>query len=221
MKTLIINFKNYREILGEKSLQLAEAASRVASETRTEIIVAPPTSMLGAVASRVNIPVFSQSVGGGTGEMTTGADVPEAARAAGALGTLLNHSEARKPSAELRALVPRARSVGLRVCLCANGTRDAVALSALRTEYLAVEPPELIGSGIAVSRAKPQVVKLTVEAARRAGYRGKVLCGAGIVEGADVMKAVELGADGVLVSSSVVKAKDWAPKIRELARSLD
>ena len=33
-------------------------------------------------------------------------------------------------------------------------------------------------------------------------------------------KAVELGADGVLVASSVVKAKDWGSKVRELAGSL-
>ena len=47
-----------------------------------------------------------------------------------------------------------------------------------------------------------------------------VLCGAGIVSGEDVARAVELGADGVLVASSVVKAEDWEAKVRELANSL-
>jgi len=55
---------------------------------------------------------------------------------------------------------------------------------------------------------------------RKTGYRGKILCGAGIVSGEDVKKAVELGADGVLVASSIVKAQDWEAKIRELAGSL-
>jgi triosephosphate isomerase len=221
MKTLIINFKNYREVLGEGSLRLASAAAKVASRSSIEIAVAPPTSMLAAVASRVAIPVFSQSIAGGSGEKTTGADLPEAARAAGAVGTLLNHSEARRPLSELKALVPRAKKSGLKVCICANGSRESAKLSVLGSEYIAVEPPELIGTGVAVSRAKPEVVKATVEATRRSGYRGAVLCGAGIVDGDDVRRAVELGADGVLVSSSVVKARGWASKIDELARSLD
>ncbi|HME18898.1 MAG TPA: triose-phosphate isomerase [Nitrososphaerales archaeon] len=221
MKTLVINFKNYREVLGPGSLRLAAAAAKVASKSSAEIIVAPPNSMLGAVVSKVSIPVFSQSVGGETGEKTTGGDLPEAARAAGAVGTLLNHSEARRPLSELKALVPRAMKSGLKVCLCANGSRESATLSVLGSEYIAVEPPELIGSGVAVSRAKPEAVKATVEAARKSGYRGAILCGAGIVDGDDVRRAIELGADGVLVSSSIVKARDWSMKIGELARSLD
>jgi triosephosphate isomerase len=97
---------------------------------------------------------------------------------------------------------------------------EAAKLSALNPKYLAVEPPELIGSGVAVSRAKPELIERTVAAVRKAGFTGKVLCGAGIVTGEDVAKAVELGADGVLVASSVVKAADWESKIEELARSL-
>ncbi len=89
------------------------------------------------------------------------------------------------------------------------------------TEYLAVEPPALIGSGIAVSKARPGLVESSVRVAREAGYKGKILCGAGIVDGADVERAVELGVDGVLVASSVVGARDWTAKIRELSLSLD
>lgn len=220
MRTLILNFKNYTEVLGEGSVKLAEAAERVASRVPVEMIVVPPTAMLALVASKVAIPVFSQSVEGAVGDKTTGADVPEAAKGAGAVGTLLNHSEARKPLVQLQGLVPRMKGLGMKVCICANGSDEAASLSVLGSEYVAVEPPELIGSGIAVSKAKPEVVSNTVEAVRRAGYRGKVLCGAGIVDGWDVKRAVELGADGILVASSVVKAKDWDAKIGDLARSL-
>jgi triosephosphate isomerase len=93
-------------------------------------------------------------------------------------------------------------------------------LASLGTEYLAVEPPELIGSGMAVSKARPALVTRSVRAARSAGYPGRVLCGAGIVDGGDVRRAIELGADGVLVSSSVVKARDWNARITDLAYSL-
>ncbi len=221
MKTLLLNLKNYPEVLGDGAVKFAQAAAKVAAKTKVEVVVSPPNSMLALVATRVSIPVFCQSVGMESGEKTTGADLPEAVVAAKAVGTLLNHSEARKPHAELRQLVPRVRGLGLKVCLCARSAEESVALSALGPEYMAVEPPELIGSGIAVSRAKPEIVRGTVEGLRRAAYRGRILCGAGIVDGEDVKKAVALGADGVLVSSSVVKARDWEGKISELALSLE
>jgi triosephosphate isomerase len=218
--TIILNLKNYPEVLGEGSLRIAEAAQRASSKTGAQIIVAPPGAMVALVASRVTIPVFSQTVGSETGDKTTGAFLPEAVRAAGAEGTLLNHSESLRPLSELKRLVPRLRGLSLAVCLCAGTTPQAVTLARLESDYLAVEPPELIGSGVAVSKAKPELVSRTVSKARETGYSGKVLCGAGIISGEDVRRAVELGADGVLVSSSVVKARDWQSKIEELAHFL-
>lgn len=220
MGTLILNFKNYASVLGAGSLKLALAANEIAAQSGVEIIVAPPNSALALVAAKVSVPVFSQAVGSQIGEKTTGADVPGAVKAAGAVGTLLNHSEMRMPAKELRQLVPRVKGIGLKVCLCAKSSKEAASLSRLDPEYVAVEPPELIGSGIAVSRARPEVVSGTVEAVKRAGYTGKVLCGAGIVDGRDVERAMELGVDGILVASSVVNAKDWRGKIRELSGSL-
>lgn len=218
--TIIINLKNYPEVLGRGSLRIAEAAQRASLKTGAQVIVAPPGPMVALVASMVAIPVFSQTVGNETGDKTTGAFLPEAVRAAGAKGTLLNHSESSRPLSELKRLVPSLKGLPLAVCLCAGTTPQAVILARLEPDYLAVEPPELIGSGIAVSKAKPELVSRTVSKARETGYRGKILCGAGIVSGEDVKRAVELGADGVLVSSSVVKARDWQSKIEELALSL-
>jgi len=220
LKTLILNFKNYASVQGEGSLKLARAAEKVAGEVKVEVIVAPPTPLLGLVASKVDIDVFGQSVGDAVGEKTTGAVLPEAIKAAGASGTILNHSEARLRPGSLPRLVERTSEVGLRTCLCARDSREVATLASLGTEYLAVEPPELIGSGVAVSKAKPALVERSVRVARESGYRGRILCGAGIVDGSDVKRAVELGVDGVLVASSVVSARDWAAKIRELSLSL-
>ena len=75
-------------------------------------------------------------------------------------------------------------------------------------DFLAYEPPELIGTGIPVSKTKPEVVRRTVEIVKRVNPKVKVLCGAGISSGEDVKKALELGTKGVLVASAVVKAKD-------------
>lgn len=220
LRTLIVNFKNYPEVLGEGAIRLALAVKRVADSIEVEAIVAPPMPMLALVASKTEAMVYSQTVGVKAGDKTTGAILPESVKAAGASGTILNHSESRRTRTELRNLVPRLTSMGLGVCLCSQDTNEAVRLSSLGPRYLAIEPPELIGSGIAVSKARPELVRKTVSAVRKAGYEGKILCGAGIVGGEDVAKAVELGVDGVLVASSVVKASDWEAKVRELAGSL-
>ncbi len=216
----MLNFKNYPEVLGAKSLELARAAERVSSVVDVEIVLAPPAPMIGAVASAVKNPVFSQKAEvGGVGQ-STGALIPESIKAAGAAGSILNHSEARVTPSALDALIPRLKSLGLEVCLCARTPREVRKLASLSTEYLAVEPPELIGSGVAVSRARPGLIEDSVRAARSADYRGSILCGAGIVNGEDVRMAVKLGVDGVLVASSVVKAKNWDGKVTELALAL-
>ena len=220
MRTLIVNFKNYPEVMGEGSVRLARAVQRVSESVGIQAIVAPPTPMLALVASKTNVQVYSQSVGSKSGDKTTGEVLPEAVKAAGAKGTILNHSESRRPPSELRTLFPRLVSLGMGVCLCSQTAGEAARLSSFGPKYLAIEPPELIGSGIAVSKARPELVQRTVLGVRRAGYKGEILCGAGIVSGEDVAKAVELGVDGVLVASSVVKAPDWESKVRELARSL-
>ena len=220
MRTLIVNFKNYHQASGESAIELARVVAASAEGKGVEAIVCPPLPMLGSVASRIKIKVFSQTVGYESGDMTTGAVTVDSVRLAGAGGTLLNHSECRTPFSKLKELLPRLRESALEVCLCAKDSAEAARLSKLGPDYLAVEPPELIGSGIAVSKARPEVVSNTVKAARSAGYGGKILCGAGIVTGEDVKKALELGADGVLVASSVVKAQDWKERLSELTGSL-
>lgn len=220
-RTLIVNFKNYPEVLGDGSLKLANAAQEVSEQTGVAVIVAPPTPLLALVASVVRIPVYSQSVGIEEGDKTTGAVLPEAVKASNAAGTILNHSESRRSSSELRRLLPRLSRLSLDVCLCAKTAGEAAKLAGAKPSYIAVEPPELIGTGIAVTKARPELIEDAVSSVGKAGYKGKLLCGAGIVTGKDVSKALELGAEGVLVSSSVVKADNWNLKLAELARSLN
>ena len=217
----IINFKNYGEILGEGGLRLVEAAERVSGSLDVSIVVAPPVPMLYAVASRARIPVFSQRVDNGDEGKSTGSVIPEALKESRCAGSILNHSESRVPLESIGQIIPRMGRLGLSTCLCAESAAEVSAMAALSPEFLAIEPPELIGTGVAVSKARPEVVSGSVEAARGRGYRGRVLCGAGIVSGEDAGAAIRLGAGGILVASSVVKAKnDWEAKIRELASAL-
>lgn len=219
-RIFILNFKNYAEILGEGALRLAEAAEKVSRNTGVEIAVAPPAPLLAWVASKTSLPVYAQKAQAMPEGKSTGALIPEALKAAGCRGAVINHSESRVPSEEVAELVPRLRSLGLASCVCAESVDEIEKLAAFSPDYLAIEPPELIGSGVAVSKARPELISRSVSAARRSGSRSRILCGAGIVDGSDVRAAIRLGTEGILVASSVVKSRDWAAKVGELASAL-
>jgi triosephosphate isomerase len=219
-KYLIINFKNYPEIQGKGVLELARIAKMVSENLSIRIIVCPPHPTIAAVSWEVGIEVFSQNIDLAEPGQTTGYVVAEIVREAGASGTLLNHSEHPLGKNALKAAIKRARDAGLKVCLCVPKTSRSFPPIHMKPEFIAIEPPELIGTGVSVSKAKPEVVSKGISDLRARGYKGKILCGAGITSGTDVRKAVELGVEGVLVSSSVVKARDWKIKIEELGREL-
>ncbi len=216
----LINFKNYGEILGEGAVRLAVTAERVSRDFDVEFIVAPPAPMLSAVAGAVGIPVFSQSVSDGQEGKSTGAIIPEALKGCRCSGSIINHSESRVPPEKVIRLVPRMKELGLATCVCGEDAGEVTRMVKSGAEYLAVEPPELIGTGVAVSTTRPDLLREVVSSVRGAGFAGKLLCGAGIVSGEDAGAAVRLGTDGVLVASSVVKSKDWDSKLRELATGL-
>ncbi len=215
----IINFKNYREAAGRKSLQLAQAAESIARRATVKIVVAPPQASLALVASRVRIPVFAQHLDDSKAGSTTGFMTPEIVRSYGVSGSLINHSEHRLPHARIRRLVRELRGLGMVSVVCARTPREVRRLARLEPDYIAIEPPELIGSGIAVSRARPSVITRSIEAV---GSRknARVICGAGIVDGTDVAAAMKLGSKGILVASGIVKARNRRAKIKELADAM-
>lgn len=216
----IINFKNYLDIVGAKSLELARAAESVARRSGVDIVIAPPPASLALIASRVRIPLFAQHLDDSDPGNTTGFMTPEAVRSYGVSGSLVNHSEHRLPYARIENLVERLRELRMTSVVCARTPAEVRKLAALEPDYIAIEPPELIGSGIAVSRARPGVITGSVKAARASSRRARVICGAGIVDAADVTAAIKLGSNGILVASGIVKAKNWRSKIKELADAM-
>jgi triosephosphate isomerase len=218
--TLFVNFKNYPEVMGEGSIRLAKAVAELSWELGIEVAVAPPTPMLNTIATTVKVPVFAQRAELGEQGKSTGHAIPESIKAAGCSGSLLNHSESRISFEVMRGTIERMKSIGLKACACAETAGEAVQVASLDPEFLAIEPPELIGTGRAVSKARPELLTETAQALSAAGYKGSLLCGAGIVSGDDVAAAIRLGTKGILVASSVVKAQDWAAKLRELGTAM-
>ena len=217
---ILINFKTYAEATGKKALKLAETAAKVSLETEICIGLAPQLTDLTSVARLVALPVFAQHIDPITPGSFTGHVLPESVKEAGATGTLINHSERRLKLADIDTAIRRAREAGLISVVCANNPDVSAAVAALKPDMLAVEPPELIGTGIPVSKAKPKVVSGTVKLVKEINSDVVVLCGAGISQGEDVHAALKLGTEGVLVASAVVKAKDPYTVLLEFAEAV-
>lgn len=219
-RILAVNFKAYQSAFGAKAVEIARSASRITGiYNGVRIILAVPSLVYGKVAS-VYEDVFLQHVDVSGYGAYTGFLPVEALRDEGVRGTLINHSEHKVRFRDLESIIPRAGELGLEVLACADTPREASAVALLSPAMIAVEPPELIGTGIPVSKAKPEVITGGVRAVRRIADI-PVLAGAGITSEEDVVRSVELGSAGVLVASAIMKSKDPGKVMESMAHALE
>ena len=207
---IFINFKTYPQGTGQQAVELAKICEQVGKSSGVEIIPVIQAVDLYRVAQAVQIPVWVQHVDWQSQGQHTGLVNLEAVVEAGASGTLLNHAEHRIPPGTVKQVIKRIEN--FKVMVCARTLGQAERLAKLKPDFLAYEPPELIGGEVAVSEAEPGVIKRIVE--KVPGV--PIIVGAGVKSGKDVKKSIELGAVGVLVSSGVVLAKDPEEALEDL-----
>ena len=214
---IVVNFKTYTQVDGDRTLELTRICEAVAKETGKNLVICPPMVELSRVAKEVSIPVFAQNVDIWDSSVRTGATTLSEIKAAGAQGLLINHSECRRKLADIEFLIKGARELGLTTIVCSNNVETSKASAVMGPDFVAMEPPELIGGDISVTSADPGIVKDTVEALKRIAPNVKVLTGAGVKTREDVKMALELGTYGVLLASGVVKAEDPKKVLLSLA----
>lgn len=215
----IINYKNYEEISGAKAAKLASVADKVSKKYKVKIAISPPHHLLSGVGNYSG-PILAQHVDNAKIGSTTGFVIPELLKKSGISGSLINHSEHRIPSKDIIELVQRLQNLKMTTVVCVKNVAEAAKYAKLNPTYIAIEPPELIGSGKAVSTEKPELITKAVQAVNGARNSTKLLCGAGIVSGQDVRKAMDLGSKGILVASGIVKAKNWNAIVEEFAKGM-
>ncbi|HDR72922.1 MAG TPA: triose-phosphate isomerase [Methanoculleus sp.] len=213
---IIINFKVYNEGFGQNAHRIAAAAEDVSEESGVRIGVAPNFMEIHPMSNHFRIPVYAQHVDGVAPGAYTGHILAGAVRAAGAFGTLINHSERRLTLADIEAAIEAAHAARLETVVCTNNAPTSAAAASFAPDYIAIEPPKLIGTGVSVSRADPDIIEGSVQAVHAVNPDVKVLTGAGISTGEDVKIALDLGTSGVLLASGVVKAGDPATVLRDL-----
>ncbi len=213
---LITNFKCYQESTGARAVELAKLHERVANELGINVAVVGMALDLPMLAMSVSIPVLSQHLDGLDWGAYTGLIPVEVARSVGIDGSMLNHSERRISDSEIGRTLERMKAQNMLSVVCAENNEEGKKFADMGADFIAIEVPELIGGEVSISTAKPELI---VEAVKVIGP-GKVIVGAGIKTAADVRKALELGAVGVLVSSGIVKAADPLAALRELCGAL-
>lgn len=216
---IVVNVKTYETGTGDRVLELAKMMAEFAKARDASLAIAVQSTDIRLVAS-CGIPVLAQHIDPISYGNNTGYILPEAVEAAGAAGTLINHAEHKLTLAQIEACVARCRELGFVSIVCTNNIPTSAAAAALAPDFIAVEPPELIGGDISVTTANPEVVKGSVLAVKKINPEVHVLCGAGVKNGKDVKKAIELGADGVLLASGVAKAKDPKAALEDLISGL-
>jgi triosephosphate isomerase len=215
----VINCKNYEEIAGDKIVKFVKTAEKISKKYKVKIAISPPQHLIGVV-SNSSIPILSQHVDDSKVGSTTGFVIPELLKKSKVKGSLINHSEHRISSKEIQKLVLKLKELKMISILCVKDVAEVKKYAKLNPDYIAIEPPELIGSGKAVSTEKPELIAKAADAVRNAKNSTKLLCGAGIVSGEDVSKAIELGSKGILVASGIIKAKDWNKIMTDFAKSM-
>ncbi len=202
---LLINFKTYKEGTGRNAIKLAKIC-RIAENKFKVILAVQPADIFPI--SKLGMDVISQHVDSFEQDRHTGAILADDVREEGAIGTLLNHSEHKIPFSSLKKTIERCKKLKLKTFVCAASGNEAKKVALLRPFAVAFEVPELIATGNSISSQKPRSVRRFVLNLKRIGARIIPLCGAGISTAEDIKSALQLGCQGVLVSSAIVKAKN-------------
>ena len=215
---VVVNFKTYETAHGIAAEELARAMASIETDARM-IAVVSAFDLSAVVDAAPKLEVWTQHldpIGFGS---NTGWLHPETAISRGASGTIINHAE-HKVSLEHVAMILDSVPEDFTVCACAADIEEARALTALQPNYVAVEPPELIGGDISVTTADPEIVVSTAAAISEINENVGILCGAGVKNGEDVAMAIQLGTSGVLLASGVTKVADPVSALADLVSKI-
>lgn len=242
---LVVNFKTYDESTGDNALELLRVCDRVASESGVDIVAVPALLDLERCCRTAkeeglnDVVIFAQHVDPSFKEgklgNNTGRILAAKLRELGVQGSLLNHSERKLTRragedmdvGEIKARVSALKAEGLKSIVCCGWeaqdltVKEGKLIAASKPDYIAVEPPEMIGGDVSVT-TKPELITGFVKAIMDVDKNIGILTGAGVKNGEHAAKAIKLGTKGVLVASGIVKPKEGAQEeaLTEMAGGL-
>lgn len=207
-------------LYGKDVLSLAKYADELCVKYNVQIIFTPQYVDIPHLARETkNLLIFAQhmdslKIGRGVGSV-----LPEAVKAAGAVGVLLNHAEKPLALEIIQRTILRADEVGLASMVCAGSLEEVEIVAKMNPNILLAEPPELIGAGKRGADDQEAIRKIN---ALVWGINPEILVlhGAGISCGQDVYEIIALGAQATGSTSGIIKAKDPFAMMEEMIRSV-
>lgn len=205
-------------LYGEKMLALAKVIDKTAMKYDVDVIVTPQYTDIKLLADNTErILVFAQHmdylpVGRGLGSV-----LPEAVKAAGAVGVMLNHAEKPLTMDAIKKTIERADEVGLGTIVCADTVEDVKEIAKMNPNLIVAEPTNLIGTG---QTSDSNYVTDTIRIVREINPDIMVLQGAGISNGQDVYNTIKLGAQATGCTSGIIKAADPYAMTEEMLYNL-
>lgn len=213
---IFVNFKTYPLATGENAVKLAIACETVYEKTKVPIIPIVQALDVWRIHEHVHIPIWIQHIDQFESGTHTGYTVFDSVLSAGAAGTILNHSEHPITMEEIGDTVSRIRKLSpdFPIMICAPNLAVLKNLKAFSPQFIAYEPPELIGSKTAsVATAHPEIIEDSV----RLSDGVPIIVGAGIKTKIDVEICRNKNVKGVLVSSGVVLSENPAQVLSDFA----
>ena len=209
-----IGTKNY--IYGDKLLEYAKAADAAAEKYDIDVLfITPVVEIRRVVENTKNLIViapYMDTLRPGRGM----ADIlPEALKAAGAEGVVINHCEKPMSLPAMKATIDRARELDMLVFACADSIAETKAIAELNPDIINPEPSELIG-GTSGGVSDMGYVQQVIDEIRKINPEILIEQAAGITNGQQVYNFIMAGSEAAGAASGIMNAKDPIAMIDEM-----
>lgn len=211
---LILNFKTYKEATGQNGLVIAQIAQKISEQIGVNIIVVPQPTDIYQIKKTTGIEVWAQYIDPIDPDRHTGCISPYALRQVGATGVIINHSEKRLTLEEIKKRVKYAKKYRLTTLVLTDSVEEAKEINLMEPDYIGYEKEELIAGNVPIIEIEGPNIENIIDKIDR-----PLIVGSGIKDKDDIVASLKIGAKGVILASSVIKAQDVEEKILELAKA--
>jgi len=209
-----IGTKNY--IYGDTVLEYARAADAAAEKYDIDVLFITPAVEIRRIAEHTKhlilLAPYMDTLRPGRGM----ADIlPEALKAAGAKGVVVNHCEKPMTLPAIKATIDRAKEIDFLVFACADTIAEAKAIAQLHPDIINPEPTELIG-GTGGGVSDMGYVREVIRAIKEIDPKIMAEQAAGITNGKQVYDFIMAGSGAAGAASGIMNAADPIAMIDEM-----
>ena len=204
--------KNY--IYGDAVFELAKAADLASIQYDVDVLFIAPYTEIRRIAESTErlivLAPYMDTLRPGRGM----ADVlPEALKAAGAQGVVLNHCERPMTLTQIKTCIDRANELDMLSFVCADTIAEARAIAELHPDIINPEPTELIGSGQASDMS---YVMEAIRAVKAIDPNIMVEQAAGITTAQQIYDFILAGSEAAGSASGIIRSENPHALLNEM-----